>query len=151
MGKYLDGNGLSHLIGMIKTALSGKADSSDLDDLLPKQPASSDLPAASTSNTLFPLMLGNTFANSGKVSYLTKANFQTWLGWSDKADASDLGDYLPLTGGTLSGSVQISNASNKNWSEKDTTANISLANNGYSSGTRYMEWLAYDKNSARRA
>ena len=111
MGKYLDGNGLSHLIGMIKTALSGKADSSDLDDLLPKQPGSADLPAASTSNTLFPLMLGNTFANSGKVSYLTKANFQTWLGWDDKADASDLSNYAKLTANTFTGIQTLKDSS----------------------------------------
>lgn len=141
MGKYLNELGLSYLIGLIKTALSGKsdtghvhaagdvtsgtfdaaripslaiskitnlqttldgkADDSDLDALLPKQPASSDLPAASTSNTLYALMLGNTFANNGKVSYLSKANFQTWLGWSDKADASHNHAASNITSGTL--------------------------------------------------
>lgn len=127
MGKYLDGNGLSHLIGMIKTALSGKSDTGHVH-------AAGDVTSGAFDAARIPSLA---------ISKIT--NLQTTL--DGKADDSDLDNYLPLTGGTLSGSVQISNASNKNWSEKDTTANLALANNGYSSGTRYMEWLAYDKNS----
>lgn len=47
---------------------------------------------------------------------------------------------------TLGGTAQQQRSGNMNWSEKDTGVDLTLSNNGLSSGTRYMEYLTYDKN-----
>lgn len=62
---------------------------------LKRQPSgTSELPQDSSATEGFPIVLSDTFANNGVISYMTKANFKTYLGYGTAASA-DSTDFAP--------------------------------------------------------
>lgn len=61
--------------------------------------------------------------------------------WRSALSVPGIGTANEFTGGTQKQKF----SGNKNWSNQDTVVDITKANNGLSSGTRYHEWLSYDK------
>lgn len=101
-----------------------------------RQPSgTSELPHDTITTNGYPIVLSDTFANNGQISYMTAAEFRTLI------DAPSLS-----ASNTWTASQQQNFSGNKNWSHKDTVVDLLQSNNGLSSGTRYHEWLSYDKN-----
>ena len=91
-------------IGTLETALTGNISSTRLPDLggtyLKREPGStSDLPQ-NTSMTMYPVVLDNTFANNGKLTYMTRGYFREAFGF--------LWNQLTATGGTTAKTIDTS-------------------------------------------
>ena len=93
-----------------------------------------------TGGTLTGALSGTSASFSGNVSATG-----TLSAASSKFSVDSSGN-VSGNGLALTAAAQQQRSGNMNWSEKDTGVDLTLANNGLSSGTRYMEYLTYDKN-----
>lgn len=102
------------------------------------------------------------YSHAQNYDTIAASDYQTAIGKYNVSDSADT--YALIVGnGTgsarsnaltvdwsgsvvMGGTAQQQRSANMNWSEKDTGVDLTLSNNGLSSGTRYLEWLAYDKN-----
>ena len=103
-----------------------------LDSLLPKQPTSNDLPSTANTSSVWPIVLGNSFANNGKISYCSNmASFRTVIGVPSTSEAA-----------LLSAANRFANNSQY---IKMTTVDSSKSNNDVSSSVA-RGWQVLDKN-----
>lgn len=65
---------------------------------LPKMPKSPSLPYSGELTNVYPIVLGNTFANDGVISYTTVATFRSMLALNAWATVA-IGDYITFTSG----------------------------------------------------
>lgn len=102
--------------------------------------AASDIPSLAASK-----INSGTF-DAARIPNLAASKINS--GTFDAARIPDLGEtYLKLSGGTMTGNIQVEKNANANYSLKDASMDITAANNGYTSGTRYQEIVFYDKNN----
>lgn len=172
MGKYLDSIGLANLIGKIKTALGLKQDTLvsgtniktvNGNSLLGSGDVTISGGSSLPSGGSIKDVLVKNGVHAGDLAWRSPDNvvldaFTVFSeDWQDEGvpyfmwDSPnsvhiEFRDYLPLSGGALTGAARQEFSGNKNWSHKDTVADLKKSNNGLSSGTRYHEWLSYDKN-----
>ena len=71
---------------------------------LSRTPSSSaELPACTATSNVFPIVLGNTFANDGEISYMSVANFRNMIGAAmyDFYQATGASGTISTTAGTI--------------------------------------------------